>query len=122
MDYSKAGNERRLGLITELYENARLVWRLLFDSRVSFISKMLLPGAFAYFASPIDAIPDVFVTFFGVGYLDDLAVIVIAVRLFIAMAPKAVVAEHLEAIRGNKREPRSGDTVVDSSFRVVHDN
>lgn len=120
MDYSSAGRERRLGLISELFQNAQLVWRLVLDSRVSFASKMLLPGAMAYLASPIDAIPDIFVTFFGVGFLDDLAIIVIAIRLFVAMAPKHVVLEHLEAMKG-KRQSRPGDSVIDSSFRVVHD-
>jgi len=120
MDDSSTGRERRLGLMSELFQNAQLVWRLLLDQRVSFTSKMLLPGAFLYFASPIDAIPDIFVSFFGLGYLDDLAIIVIAVRMFVAMAPKNVVAEHLAAMKGH-RQARTDDTVIDSSFRVVHD-
>lgn len=120
MDNSSTGQQRRLGLMSELFQNAQLVWRLLLDGRVSFAAKMLLPGAMAYLASPIDAIPDIFVTFFGVGFLDDLAIIVIAIRMFVAMAPKQVVMEHLEAMKG-KRKERAGDSVIDSTFRVVHD-
>lgn len=120
MDNSSTGRERRFGLISELFQNARLVWRLLADSRVSFATKMLLPGALAYFVSPIDAIPDILVPFFGVGYLDDLAIIVIAIRLFIAMAPKNVVAEHLDDLHG-RTKTSNGETIIDSTFRVVHD-
>src|SRR6185503_13271529 len=106
--------------MTELLDNAKLVLRLLLDTRVPFSAKLLLPGAMMYLASPIDAIPDIFVTFFGVGLLDDLAIIVIAVRLFVALAPKHVVAEHLEKMKG-KQTDRQGNSVIDSTFRVVRD-
>ncbi|MCC7023816.1 MAG: DUF1232 domain-containing protein [Thermomicrobiales bacterium] len=82
-----------------LWDQVRLSWRLLRDERVGTM-KYLLPALVAlYFASPIDAIPDFFV---GLGQVDDLGLVVVAVlllaRLLPRLAPGHVVDEHLRAM------------------------
>lgn len=111
----------RSGLAAELVKQLGLVWKLMFDGRVPATTKLLLPlMAFAYTIFPIDLIPDLAPV---VGQLDDLAVILIAMRLFVMLAPPDVVAEH----RGERPAGNGGATadkaprgqVIDGSYRVV---
>ena len=81
--------------IRKLPSYARLVWSLARDDRVPVRQKLLLGGIAAYLASPIDLIPDFIPV---VGQLDDLAVLVFGLDLFIKSAPKEVVDEHIARI------------------------
>jgi uncharacterized membrane protein YkvA (DUF1232 family) len=79
------------GFFGELVENGRLAWRLLLDRRVPSVLKFVIPGVMgAYVLMPIDLLPD-FVPI--LGQLDDLAVLALAVRLFIQLSPKPIVDE-----------------------------
>jgi uncharacterized membrane protein YkvA (DUF1232 family) len=73
-----------------------------------------------YILSPIDIIPDAFL---GLGQLDDLAVFVLAVKLFIELSPHDIVQEHLRRLTGGGSTPRPGaeseGEVVDGEFRVI---
>jgi len=40
-------------------------------------------------------VPDYFV---GIGQLDDLAVIIVGLKLFLSLCPREVVQEHIQAI------------------------
>ena len=55
----------------------RLLWRVARDPRVPWAAKVVAGGALAYVASPIDLIPDIIP---GVGQLDDLFLLVRALR------------------------------------------
>ncbi len=80
----------------------RLAWRLLGDSRVPLWMKavpIVIP--LAYLMMPIDIIPDFFV---GAGQLDDLVVILIALRLFIGLVPDAIVNVHLSEKQKRRRD------------------
>jgi uncharacterized membrane protein YkvA (DUF1232 family) len=79
------------GLIRQLL----LVWRLLFDRRVPAWQKVIPFLSLVYLAIPVDVVPDVLV---GLGQLDDLAVIALALKLFVELAPPAVVAEHMDEL------------------------
>lgn len=46
-----------------------------------------------YILSPIDLLPD---PILGLGQLDDLAALILGVKLFIEMCPREIVREHLE--------------------------
>lgn len=48
------------GMIASLVRNARLIWRLLWDGRVSGWLKMIPAAALAYFIFPFDFVPDLF--------------------------------------------------------------
>ncbi|MFN2521341.1 MAG: YkvA family protein [Candidatus Limnocylindria bacterium] len=74
---------------------ARLVWGLLRDGRIPPPQKMILVGVVGYLLMPFDIIPDFIPV---LGQLDDLAVVLLALDLFIRVAPREVVAEHLARI------------------------
>lgn len=82
-------------LIRRLPTYIRLVWALLRDGRVPAQQKLILAGIGAYLFFPIDLIPD-FVPV--LGQLDDLAVVLLGLDLFIRSAPADIVEEHLAKI------------------------
>jgi uncharacterized membrane protein YkvA (DUF1232 family) len=82
-------------LIRRLPTYVRLVWALLRDGRVPGQQKLILAGIGAYLFFPIDLIPD-FVPV--LGQLDDLAVVLLGLDLFIRSAPAEIVEEHLAKI------------------------
>jgi uncharacterized membrane protein YkvA (DUF1232 family) len=71
---------------------ARLLWALLMDPRVPVTRKALLGLAGAYVLSPIDLIPER-VPFFGA--IDDVAVVVLAIDVFLDGLPETLVNEKL---------------------------
>jgi uncharacterized membrane protein YkvA (DUF1232 family) len=81
--------------IKKLPSYARLVWSLARDDRVPKRQKLLLGAIAAYLAMPIDLIPDFIPV---IGQLDDLAVLIFGLDLFIKVAPKEVVDEHIARI------------------------
>ncbi len=90
------------GWISELTRQVRLTWRLFWDKRVSFWVKLIPPAALAYLIFPFDfdfAIP-------GLGYLDDAAVLLIGMKLFIELSPQEIVREHLIALGARIKEWR----------------
>ncbi len=120
---NKTAGTNKVGLLTEIARNGRLVWRLLSDGRVSTLTKLVLPGlAVAYFLWPADLMPDVLL---GLGQLDDLALLALAVKLFIDLCPADIVRQHRSAIAGvtpptqSEDGPRKADTVVDAEYRVI---
>ncbi len=109
-----------VGVLTQLVRTLRLVWRLLNDSRVSILPKLIIPAAALYVISPIDLIPDVIL---GLGQLDDIGVVTLAIALFIELCPRKIVEEHRRAIAadagsGAIRE----EDVIDGSYREVRDD
>jgi len=118
----------RGGLLAELLKQLNLVWKLLLDARVPASTKLLLPlMAFAYVIFPIDLIPDVLPV---LGQLDDLAIVLLAVRLFVMLAPPDVVAFHRGETSADRAAPgdSTGATdsgaaatgrVVDGTYRVM---
>jgi uncharacterized membrane protein YkvA (DUF1232 family) len=75
-------------------ERLRLGWRLLRDSRVPTLPKLLVPLAIIYILSPIDVIPDFLL---GIGQVDDISVIGLILAVIAGLvrwAPQHIVAEH----------------------------
>jgi uncharacterized membrane protein YkvA (DUF1232 family) len=70
----------------------RLLWALASDPRVPTSRKLLLGLAAAYVVSPFDLVPDRLPV---VGALDDVAVMVLAVDVFLEGLPESLVAEKL---------------------------
>ena len=71
---------------------ARLLWALASDPRVPAARKALLGLAGAYIISPFDLVPDR-IPF--VGALDDVAVMVLAIDVFLEGLPETLVTEKL---------------------------
>ena len=82
---------------------ARLVWALIRDPRVPLRQKLVLVGVAGYLVLPIDLIPDFIPV---LGQLDDLAVVLLGLDLFIRSAPPDLVDLHLARIAQNKDELR----------------
>jgi uncharacterized membrane protein YkvA (DUF1232 family) len=92
-----------LAWLQDVARQARLAWRLFWDRRVPVWTKLIPPAALGYVLFPVDIIPDVAV---GLGQLDDVAVLLIGVKLFIELAPPDVVREHLSALGARINEWR----------------
>lgn len=109
--------------LKEMVRQLRLTWRLLWDGRVPLWTKVIPPAVLAYVISPIDILPDF--PPMGLNQLDDLAVLLLGVRLFIELAPPGVVREHLESLgvrteewrvveeNGNRLIQQAGNALVD---------
>ncbi len=82
-------------LLTHLPSFVKLFSRLIKDPRVAASPKLVIAGILAYVIVPTDLLPDFLL---GVGQLDDLAVILGGLKLFLRLCPKEVVQEHLHAI------------------------
>lgn len=80
-----------LGYIAELPRFLKLLWGLMVDGRVSVVDKLLVAGAIAYIVTPIDLIPD-FIPF--LGEVDDVYILVLAVRRLMQNAGRAVLMSH----------------------------
>ena len=103
----------------------RLVFRLMLDSRVPLGLKMVIPAAMLYIISPIDLVHD----FLPFGRFDDIAVALIALVIFIGMAPRDVVLEHFRGSRPDAGQPGAGDKergggpdVIEGSYRFDDDD
>lgn len=110
------------GFLGGLVKQSRLAWRLLRDGRVPGWVKMIPFAGFLYFLSPIDLIPDLALP--GLGEIDDLVVLLLALKMFVDLSPTSIVREHLEDLFGmprNARQPTepSTPTTIDGSYRVL---
>jgi uncharacterized membrane protein YkvA (DUF1232 family) len=80
---------------------ARLLWSLASDPRVPTSRKALLGLAGAYIISPVDIVPE------GIPFLgavDDVAVMVVAVDVFLEGLPETLVAEKLAELGMSRAE------------------
>jgi uncharacterized membrane protein YkvA (DUF1232 family) len=117
---NRTSSQPNVGLLTDIIRNGQLAWRLLTDRRVSLALKLIIPGLLGvYLISPVDLLPDVIPL---VGQIDDLAILVLSIKLFIELCPKAVVRELRDGLAGNvspyRTEDGSGDA-VDAEYRVI---
>jgi len=109
-------NNQKVGMWQELLHNANLVWRLLLDPRVSILTKLIPAGVLVYVLSPLDLIPDVIPV---AGQLDDLAIILLGIRAFIAMCPPEVVQWYRHQLGYEPQAKMDESNTVEGSYRVV---
>jgi uncharacterized membrane protein YkvA (DUF1232 family) len=93
-----------------------LTWKLLWDDRVSFLPKLIPVAALAYVISPLDLLPELALG--PLGTLDDVGIIMLALTLFIQVAPPDIVQEHLSQLaRGRSGAPQlEDDNIVDGEI------
>lgn len=119
---SESELQETAGFAGGLFRQARLGWRLLRDGRVPGWVKMIPFAALIYFLSPIDLIPDWLLP--GLGEVDDVVVILLALKVFVDLSPPGVVREHLQDLIGRKEsvytdsEPSTGPT-IDATYRIL---
>ncbi len=102
-----------MGWFKDFFRQFQLAWRLIVDPRISLITKLIPLLSAVYLLLPLDFIPDVAL---GLGQLDDLAFILIGLRLFIDVCPPTIVEEHRAALEGEyygDREAVSEENVID---------
>lgn len=105
-----------IAIVRKLPLYVRLVWGLLRDRRVPLSQKGLLLLLAGYIVAPIDVIPD-FVPV--LGQLDDVAVTLLVLDLFIRSAPKEVVDDHLARIARDQDDLRRD---LDQAQRALGEN
>ena len=116
-----------LGFLANLVRQMRLLWRLLNDPRVPSWVKTIPAVALLYLIFPIDLISD---PILGLGQLDDLAIILLGLKLFRDFSPPAVVREHEADILGKSSpwqvvedEPASEQTsqplYIDAEYKIL---
>ena len=100
----------------------RLIIRLMLDRRVPLRLKLVLPAAIAYIISPIDLVPDILP---ALGRIDDIVVALLALAIFLGLAPRDVVMEHIRGPgRGSAGDEDSGGAhrskakVIEGSYRI----
>jgi len=79
----------------------RLLLELLADPRIPLSRKAILGLGAGYLVMPIDLIPDFLPV---IGRLDDIAVVVLALDLFLESVPQALLYEKLTALDIDARE------------------
>ena len=112
LDQARRANE---GFFHGLYDNMRLIVRLLKDKRVSPFLKLLPVGALVYLVVPVDLLP--------ANPIDDGLVIWLGAYLFIELCPDDVVEEHKKALKQLKEIEESAEEetseVIEGSYRDV---
>jgi uncharacterized membrane protein YkvA (DUF1232 family) len=120
---SEHSDEERAGMLRTLANNAVLTWRLFWDERVSFWPKLIPVAAVIYTLSPLDFITEFLITVIGpLVVVDDVGLLILALTLFIKLAPPDVVSEHLHALGARVPSPtdlgEDGD-VIEGHAEVV---
>ena len=88
-------------MLTGFINQIQTTFRLLRDPRVPLWQKAIPVLAVLYVISPFDFIPDIIP---GLGQLDDIGVVLAAMRLFETMAPETIVNEHKRnVVRGQTK-------------------
>ena len=117
---------RSANWLADILRPARLIWSLWRDPRVPFLVKLIPPATLSYLFWPVDMLPDFLL---GLGQLDDLAVILLGLRLFISLAPEEIVRQHLAELTGRWRvdnpppqPPSRGPEIVEGQYRIIDED
>lgn len=100
------------GVVRNVVNQSKLIFRLLGDRRVSFWTKLIPFGTLVYLVSPIDIIMGIP----GVAALDDAAILWFGSNLFVELCPPDVVKEHMDALESNLENT---DDVIDAESTDV---
>ena len=108
-------------ILPRMLRTAYLVWKLTFDSRVPLLLRVLVPTALVYFVIPVSIVPDVLP--FGVGLIEDILLLLLAVWALISFAPAHVVEQYAPWKASSKSSRSSSgrdpSKVVDSTYHIV---
>jgi uncharacterized membrane protein YkvA (DUF1232 family) len=85
----------RIGMLRSLLRSVRLSWRLLRDSRTPLGLKLFLAGAVLLIVSPINWIPNFIPV---LGQMEDVALLALALNLFLRRVPPDLRKEHEAAL------------------------
>jgi uncharacterized membrane protein YkvA (DUF1232 family) len=119
---SSAGLQETAGFLGGLVKQARLAWRLFHDGRVPGWVKLIPVAGLFYLLSPIDIIPDLILP--GLGEMDDVVILLLALKMFVDLSPPGIVREHLEELFGMRNRTRptddaSSEQYIDAVYQVL---
>ncbi|HHX63686.1 MAG TPA: DUF1232 domain-containing protein [Chloroflexi bacterium] len=104
---------RSAGVLARVLHDARLAWRLFRDRRVSIAAKAVPLLTAAYIIWPGDLLVD---PMLGLGQMDDLAVFLMGLNLFIRLCPADLVRSYR---RDHGRAVDVEGDVVDATYFVL---
>lgn len=113
--------QKNIGWFKEFFRRVQLAWYLLVDNRVPWLTKLIPVLTLAYIVSPVDFVPDLAL---GLGQLDDIAIFLLGVQLFVELSPYDVVDEHMQALAQGysiKTARKQDSDVIDVEFTVDSD-
>jgi uncharacterized membrane protein YkvA (DUF1232 family) len=97
-------------LLRTLFVQMRVAFRLMREPAVPLLVRLLPLLAAIYLVFPLDFIPDVLP---GLGQLDDLGVVALALELFLKLCPPRAKAFHEAALaRGQRYSPMPGSADI----------
>lgn len=85
---------------------AELALALLRDPRLPLMTRLIIPAVLLYFALPIDIIPD-FIPL--LGQLDDILVLLVALRLVLRSLPDGLLEEHIDRLEQLHQKLTAGE-------------
>ena len=127
MASTKPDNSRHsVGKVWDILRNLRVFWRLFKDGRVPVWVKSIPFLSLGYVIWPIDLLSDFMPI---LGQLDDAAIILLGLKLFISLCPPELVKEHHQDVisRDVEISPRAqgessmGET-IETTYRVLDDD
>jgi uncharacterized membrane protein YkvA (DUF1232 family) len=110
----------RAGLGAELVRIGQLAWKLLTDPRVPVLTKLIPIITFLYILSPVDFVPEA--VFGPLGVVDDLTLLIIGIRGFIALSPSDIVERYRQQLGSSGAPSQAKGETIDGTYRVVDDH
>lgn len=92
----------------------KILFRGLVSRKISIWLKLPIIFAIIYLISPFDIIPDFLRP--GIGHLDDIFVLIIAISIFINLIPKRIL---LELIKKTKKRNQGKEKVIDGKYKII---
>jgi len=102
------------GVVRNVLNQLKLIFRLMGDSRVNIFAKLIPVGALVYLFSPDPIMIPI------IGVVDDAALLWLGSYVFTELCPPAVVAEHMKELTANMETPQP-DEIVDAETTDVSD-
>ena len=100
----------------------RLLYRLIFDKRVSSKLKLIPILAILYVLLPTDFLLDALPL---IGRIDDIFLLVLGIILFLVMVPKEIVRDHLgtrgKSTLDNEESDARDEKIIDGEYTIRDD-
>lgn len=103
----------------ELGKSRTLLWRLFTSPEVPLLVKAIPFLALLYWLSPYDAL---LIPFVGWTPVDDIAVILLGLKLFIELSPTDLVNRLRDEINYGPLHGDDNDEVIDATYHVLDDD
>ena len=103
------------GVVKNVLNQLKLIFRLMGDSRVNIFAKLIPIGALIYLVSPDPIMIPI------IGVVDDAALLWLGSYVFTELCPPAVVAEHMKELAGNMDADETQADIVDAEATDVSD-